>query len=476
MKMIQRLLLFLLFCGFLPASASAQSPPLAGDWLGTLKIQTMSLRMVFHVSRGSDGVWSATLDSPDQGATGLAVDGVSAEGANVRLSSSLLRGEYVGVMQPGDSVIEGSWSQGGRTFPLPLRRLHAAVTVNRPQVPTAPFPYSETEVTFTNRADDVTLAGTLTLPAGEGPFPAVALISGSGPQDRDETVFSHRPFLILADHLARNGIAVLRYDDRGVGGSTGNFAQATTEDLARDAEAAAAYLRSRSEIATSRIGLLGHSEGGIIAPMIAARNRDISFIVMLAGPSITGREIILVQDSLISAANGMSAEALARSRRTNVRIFDIIQSEADTAVMRSLLRPVLTSVAAERLDTAASEEVDQAGIERNISQLTSPWFRFFLTYDPYPALTQVRCPVLALNGEKDLQVPSRVNLAGISRALAAAKNTQTVVQELPGLNHLFQTSTTGSPAEYASIEETFSPAALTMISSWVRSVTINDGQ
>ena len=456
---------------FLAQSLPAQSPTVEGDWLGTLKVQSMSLRIVFHISLAGDGSLRATMDSPDQGANGLPVDNVTVEGQAIRLTSSAVRGEYAGTLQPGDSTIQGHWTQAGMSIPLPLSRIYKEVIIHRPQDPKPPFPYISEEVTFRNGADDVTLAGTLCIPDGKGPFPAVALVSGSGPQDRDETVFNHKPFRVIADHLARNGIATLRYDDRGVGKSTGNFSRATTEEFARDAEAATSFLRMRKHIDPSRVGLLGHSEGGLVAPMVAARSKDVSFIVMLAGPSITGERIILLQDSLIAVANGVEGDDISEGLRVNRSIFRILASDEDTAMIRAEIARILRGASAELPDSAASAESMQAGIDRQMEQLMSPWFRYFLTYDPYPILANVTCPVLALNGGNDLQVPPRINLEGIADALKEAGNSKSTVKELPGLNHLFQTSRTGSPAEYATIEETFSPTALSVITRWIRKVT-----
>jgi pimeloyl-ACP methyl ester carboxylesterase len=306
------------------------------------------------------------------------------------------------------------------------------------------------------------------VPRGPGPFPAVILISGSGAQDRDETLLQHKPFRVLADALTRRGIAVLRVDDRGIGGSTGSASGSTSEDFAGDVLAGIAYLKRRPEIDAKKIGLIGHSEGGIIAPMVAGRSGDVAFIVMLAGTGLPGEEILYMQARLIAKVMGADEKRIERQREFQKRLFDIIKSEADPKKAAARMRE-----AAQELVSALPEDERKRGgdisalLNAQLTRVESPWFRFFLGYDPRPTLAKVRCPVLALNGEKDLQVPPKENLREIEKALKQGGNEHVTVKELPGLNHLFQTCTTGSVAEYAAIEETIAPAALKVIGDWV---------
>ncbi len=444
-----------------------QSSRIEGDWQGALRIQSFELRIVFHLQLTKEGSWKATMDSPDQGAAGIGIDSVSFTDGKARLVVGIAQAEYEGKLETGDSLMAGVWKQGGMTLPLNMKRTTAPVVIRRPQEPHPPYPYNEEEVSFSNSEGGNRLAGTLTFPKSGGPFAAAVLISGSGPQDRDENIFNHKPFKVIADDLSRNGIAVLRYDDRGKGGSTGDFATATSLDFATDARAAVDYLRSRKEIDGRRIGLIGHSEGGLVAPMVAGKYKDIAFIVLLAGPSLTGEEIILLQDSLISLASGASVAKIRKDLETGRRMFSIVESEKDTSLLKDKLASLLRDAVAEERDTTLTEEQQEAGIKQTIQQITSPWFRFFLFYDPVPALRTVKCPVLALNGEKDLQVPARVNLDGIKVALTQGGNSRVVATMMPGLNHLFQHATTGSPTEYASIEETFAPEALSTIKDWI---------
>lgn len=346
---------------------------------------------------------------------------------------------------------------------------------NRPQEPKPPYPYDEQEVAYENKKDGVKLAGTFTLPRSKGPFAAVLLITGSGPQDRNETVFGHKPFLVLADHLTRQGIAVLRVDDRGVGKSTGKFAEATSEDFAADALAGVEYLKTRREVEPRRIGLVGHSEGGLIAPLVAAASTDVAFIVMMAGPGLTGEQIIYLQSVLISRAAGISDNLIAQNRGAQERIFAILKQEKDNVLAERRIREVADSFRdlAARIRAETPEEqkkaanVIAAAIEGQAKMVVSPWLRFFLTYDPRPTLMKVRCPVLAIIGEKDLQVPAKENLGEIRQALAVGGNKDYTVLALPNLNHLFQTASTGNIAEYQQIEETISPVALDKISNWI---------
>ncbi|HQG47057.1 MAG TPA: alpha/beta fold hydrolase, partial [bacterium] len=289
--------------------------------------------------------------------------------------------------------------------------------------------------------------GTLTRPASGGPFPAAVLITGSGPQDRDEALMGHRPFLVLADYLTRHGIAVLRMDDRGVGKSKGSFAAATTPDFTGDALAGVAYLKSLPFVQPRQIGLIGHSEGGIVAPMAANRSRDVAWIILLAGTGLPGEEILYRQGELIARASGASAAAIANERTIQEKLFAVVKTEKNDSLAAAKLRPILEAAIA-GLSEEEKKAMGPADLYFNgqIRQITSPWFRYFLTYDPVPALKRVKCPVLAINGALDLQVPPRENLQAIERALQAGGNRDYTVRLFPGLNHLFQNATTGAPS------------------------------
>jgi len=462
----------MMFAGFYIAQGQditqSNDPIIKGTWLGKLQAGGVELRIVFHVSADSAGILSATMDSPDQGALGIPISEVSFEDGNVRFGLPDIGGVYEGTHSDDGTTFDGTWQQSGMTFPLTLTRTDEVQQVNRPQEPEEPFPYDVEEVRYRNDAADLTLAGTLTLPPSEGPFAAVLLISGSGPQDRNEALLGHKPFLILADYLTRHGIAVLRYDDRGVAESTGNFATATSKDFAGDARAGVTFLKQHQRINPDQIGLIGHSEGGMIAPMIAAESDEVAFIVLLAGTGITGEEILYLQSRLINRANGAGDETIRKNNDLQKRLFTIIKETSDPSTAAEQLNAFVTTYM-EEVTPAELEALGltEASLRGQVAQVNTPWFRFFLTYDPAPALEKVTVPVLAINGEKDLQVPPAENLGAIERALKAGGNINYMIQELPGLNHLFQTATTGSPNEYSGIEETMAPATLELIVSWI---------
>jgi pimeloyl-ACP methyl ester carboxylesterase len=438
--------------------APAKPSDIDGAWMGTLDAGTAKLRIVFHFVNTADGL-TATMDSLDQDIKGLPVTKVTRDGSSLKLELKQIPGvgAFEGTIDKDRESISGTWSQSGNSLPLQLKRLKdsAELEVPRPQNPTKPYPYREEEVSFENSGAGIKLAGTLTIPSGKGPFPAVVLVAGSGAHDRDEALMGHRPFLVLSDYLTRRGIAVLRYDKRGVGESGGTYATATTSDFADDAEAGLAYLEKRGEVDPHKIGLIGHSEGGMIAPMLAARNSSVAFIVMMAGPGIPGDELLVEQTLLISEANGQTHETAEKAAGEERIILSLVKDETDSAVLEKKLREQLTG------------QVPEAQIGAAIKSTSSPWFRYFISYDPATALRKVKCPVLAVIGSKDLQVPPEQNIPAIRKALQDAGNQKFEIDELPDLNHLFQTAKSGSPAEYAQIEETISPIALEKITAWV---------
>jgi pimeloyl-ACP methyl ester carboxylesterase len=458
-----------------PVGVSAQNqpsaPPVVGTWAGKLDVGNgMQLRLIFHVTAGEGGSLSGTMDSPDQGQTGLPLSAVTVTGDSVRFEFKAANAAFEGTFAADHQSIDGHWLQGAASFPITLTRSEGEAAPNRPQEPKPPFPYRSEDVTIPNASAGVELAGTLTLPQGEGPFPAAILVTGSGPQDRNETLLGHKPFLVLSDYLTRHGIAVLRYDDRGVGKSTGVYATATSEDNASDALAAVEFARSRPEIAADKVGIVGHSEGGLVGPLAAARSADVAFVVMLAGPGLPGRRILTLQGELINRAAGTPEEMIQHNTDIQNKLFDIVEAEPDpTAAAPKLLAALKESVATlppEVRAQAAQETSDQA-LQAQVAQVNSPWMRFFLTYDPRPTLEKVHVPVLALDGEKDLQVPPKQDLTEIEAALRRGGNKDVTTELLPGLNHLFQHATTGSPSEYAQIEETFAPEAMQIVSSWI---------
>ncbi|MBU1718537.1 MAG: alpha/beta hydrolase [Bacteroidetes bacterium] len=456
--------LTIIFIAVLAFSVS-KAQDITGEWNGMLKFQGKQLRIVFHIVQTDTGLVS-TMDSPDQGAKGIPVTSTSFEDATLSLIIASAKITYNGEMDD-QQMIRGTFVQAGFSFPLDLTREKIEKEIKpRPQDPGKPYPYYSEDVTFENAEAKVKLAGTLTLPAKEGNYPAVILITGSGPQNRDEELLGHRPFLVLADHLTKNGIAVLRFDDRGTGESTGEFSKATTEDFAADVESAFNYLKTRKEIDSAKIGLMGHSEGGIIAPMVAANNLEVKFIVLLAGTGIPGSKLLLLQQELIGRAKGVSESDLEKTRTLNQEAFDIVVNNENRDSIEAKLRAFIVK-SFEEFPAEEQPENPEEVIEQQMQVLLSPWMMFFLKHDPAPVLKNVKCPVLALNGEKDLQVPPKINLDAISNALAQGKNKSVTTKILPGMNHLFQECETGSPDEYEKIEQTFSPVALAEIAIWI---------
>ena len=439
---------------------------LEGSWAGTLKISNVELRIVFNVIKDSSGKLLANLDSPDQGAYGIAVDEVMVKGDSVKFIVGVVKGFYAGKIFPDSLKIAGMWNQGGMSLPLDLRKTEKVEKPKRLQEPKKPFPYKTEEVKFINNKAGNTLAGTLTLPDKAGLFTAVILVTGSGPQNRNEELLGHKPFFVLADYLTRKGIAVLRYDDRGIGESTGDFTKATSEDFAEDALAAVEFLKTRKDI--NKIGVAGHSEGGLIAPMVAAQSDDVDFIVLIAGTGIRGDSILMLQTELIMRASGIEEKLIKRDLNFFRKGYNELLSDKDDEQLKQALIAIINEAyeslsEAEKLEAGDKEMM----VESQLGMLLSPWFRYFVQYDPYPTLTKVKCPVLAINGEKDLQVPPKENLSAIEKALKEGGNKNYKIVEMPGLNHLFQKSETGSPTEYGKIEETFSPDAMKVIADWI---------
>ena len=456
-------ILLAIFTFFVGLQVNAQE--ILGQWNGVLKLPGSELHVVFNVAKNDQGGFTSTLDSPDQGVNGIPVTKTSFVDNVVTFEITAMSVKYTGTME-GQEIF-GTFSQGGHEFSLNLdRKKVKTADLNRPQEPKAPFPYKIEEVKFTNTKENVTLAGTLTIPEGKGKFPVVVLISGSGPQDRNEEIMGHKPFLVIADYLTRNGIAVLRYDDRGIAKSTGDFDQANSKDFANDVEAAVEYLKTRKDIQKSQIGLVGHSEGGMIAPMVATQNKDVAFIVLLAGTGVRGADILLSQQRTVFKASGATDGEIEKRISTTKDLFDIISTSESNHLDRDLNDYI------EKLITIEGSEAQDMGtreyIEMQLQEISTPWMCYFIKHDPAPVLSKVKVPVLALNGAKDMQVQANLNLPAIQKALASGGNKKVTIKEYPNLNHLFQESKTGFPDEYFKIEQTFSPEVLKDMTDWIK--------
>ncbi|HET6145974.1 MAG TPA: alpha/beta hydrolase [Polyangia bacterium] len=442
-----------------PRPAAAREPALDGNWAGALQIGAVRLRLVVKIRRVATG-WEATVDSLDQNARDIPVGAVTFDGGRLKLDLPGINARYEGRVDR--DTLAGSWTQGGQVWPLDLTRTETP-PVPRPRVqePKRPLPYDEIETVVENPTARITLACTLTKPHGDGPFAGVVLLTGSGPQDRDEALMGHKPFLVLSDAITRAGVEVLRCDDRGVGKSTGAFANATTFDFAEDALAEVAALRGRPEIARAHVGVLGHSEGSTVAAIAAARSTDLAFIVLLAGPALPGDQILDLQRAWLEKTAGVSGQKIAESKAQWHKVYAILKSEKDVGAAREKLRAIYAG-----LPGADRQELDRkGGFDAQVEQVLSPWFRTFITLDPRTFLAKVKVPVLAIDGERDRQVPPDANLPEMRKALVHDRDV--TVRELPGLNHLFQTAETGALAEYGKIDETMSPAALKLVSDWI---------
>ena len=451
--------LMVLIATFAVGSASAGEA--AGDWSGLLAGQ---LHIIVHVTKDAGGHYGATLESPDQGSFVLPADKVAADADHFSFTIAKIGGSFAGSWNAEKNGWVGTWTQG-QALPLVLSpmasRAAALAPAKRPQeeaIAAGPRPYRQEVVSFVGAGAGVRLAGTLGIPDGAGPFPAVVLICGSGPETRDEDVMGHKVFLVLADALNRRGIAVLRYDKRGVGESAGNYATATFTDFAADAESALRFLMSRPEIAPDRIGLVGHSEGGAVAPMVAVRESAARFVVLMAAPGVRIGQLLRLQTAKIAKASGAADADIAR----RLTFFDKLYVDLAAAKGDEQAQGVANADVAQAV---ADKIVPAASADALVKLVTGSWAREAFAYDPVPALRQLKTPVLALNGSLDLQVPAEEDLSPIRAALQG--NPRATIVELPNLNHLFQTAKSGTPAEYGEIEETLAPAALKMIADWV---------
>ena len=436
------------------------SQEISGTWYGSLKIQGTELPLVFNITN-TGTTYAATMDSPNQKVFGIPVTTATFENSTLKIAITNALIEYEGLLGK-DNVIVGNFKQRGTSFTMNLSKEKTEKTaIIRPQEPKKPYSYYSEDVVFENKQAGISLAGTLSLPTKEGNFPAVILISGSGPQNRDSELLGHKPFLVLSDYLTKNGIAVLRFDDRGTGQSKGNFATATTQDFATDVKAAVTYLKTRKEINQNKIGLIGHSEGGLIAPMVAVGENAVNYIVLLAGPGLRGDKLMLIQKEDTERLMGLSETEITRGKNVVSGLYNLIlNSKTETAKLNENINSYLS----EKYKNENKPEELQA-----ITQTaTNIWFQNLVKLDPAIALEKVKCPVLALNGAKDCQVSAKINTEAIEKSLAKGGNKKVTTKILPNLNHLFQECKTGAFSEYAEIEQTMSPIALQEILNWIK--------
>ncbi len=449
-------------------------PDITGSWYGELEVPGNALKIVFHIDKNKEG-YSTKMDSPNQNVMGKKTTSTVFKNNRLKVIIEKIDAEYNAVLE-GDQLI-GTFQQRGGIIPLKLNKNSNQSTSNiiRPQDPNTPLPYESKEVHFiNNEAGDITLAGTLTLPKHSNKPPVAILITGSGPQNRNEELFNHRPFLVWSDYLTRHGIAVLRYDDRGVAESEGTRNEATSKDYASDVEAAVHYLQSRTDVDVNKIGLVGHSEGGFIATMVAANNKNIAFVVSLAGPGVIGSEVLYTQSEQASKLAGMDKKTIEINQQIMSKTHQIMKTNHHNKKLEELLENYLKSMRNKVPETLAVGLTDDR-IAAQVETLASPWYQYFLNTDPDQFLSQVTCPTLAINGSLDFQVIADLNLNGIKRSLVKAGNKDVTIKKLDGLNHLFQTAKTGYITEYGTIEETVAPKALKLVTGWINQRFGSDG-
>lgn len=457
----------LLFLLFILVSTYSFPQDIIGDWYGKLSLPGMDMRIIFHITKLEDE-YQSTLDSPDQGAFGIKTNSTIFNGQHLIIDIAALGATYKGTLSENSFI--GTFSQGGLELELDLSKtVIEKKGFIRPQEPSPTDKYSSQEVEIENRKDSLTLSGTLTIPKGKGPFAVAILISGSGPQDRNEEILGHKPFWVIADYLTRQGIAVLRYDDRGTANSTGDFKNSTSLDFANDVEAVIEFLRTQKKIDPNRIGLIGHSEGGLIAPMVAAKpENNIAFSILMAGPGIRGSELILKQQSLISRANGTPEKEILKDEEWTKKMFRFMESNLNSKTFDEDAKLFIDSLNnAMEIETPSGMTKDELSATL-YNSFCDPWMKYFLFLDPAIALRQIKCPVLAINGSMDLQVPPKENLSAIKTNIESNGNKAVTIKEFPKLNHLFQVCTTGSPNEYARIEQTISPEVLEIMGNWIK--------
>lgn len=455
-------ILFTLIHIFIVSYAYTQS--FEGKWSGNLNIMGQELPIVFNISNDNNSGYITKMDSPAQNAFGIATDRTTAKNNKIEILINNIGAFFQGTLS-SDSIV-GTFNQNGIPFPLTLKHGELQNRL-RPQTPIPPFNYEIEEITFTNNKSTATLSGTITKPKGNGKFPAVVLVAGSGPNDRDETIFEHKPFWVIADHLTRNGFMVLRYDKRGVAKSTGRYANATTLDFAEDVSQAIEYLKSRSDVDKSAIGIIGHSEGGVIAPMVASECGDVSFIILMAGMGTKGIELILEQNEIAMKNLNEDPKATAYIMEKNKQLFSMISSWTGSNDDNEALNLMLDDIWNNTPLSAKQGVSKKQFIDSNKSVLLSPWYSYFLNIDPRKYLENTKCSVLAINGDKDTQVLAEKNLSIIEASLLKGGNNKFKIKTYPNLNHLFQKCETGYVDEYIKIEETIDTQVLTDITNWI---------
>lgn len=466
--------IFLLFS----ITGLAQTLPVPSYWQGELP-SAKKLVIAFHFSVDSSGVYRGTMDSPGEGMLGIKCSDVYLHGDSIQVTMAGIQATLQGKIEKDGSSITARWKQGSAILPIQLKKITLPVSYSKikSQEPKPPFPYFSEDVEYDNADSSVHFGATITRPAKAGKYPAVILITGSGQQDRNETIMGHKPFAVIADHLTRNGFMVMRVDDRGMGRSRGDLKKATSYDFAKDVEASLDFLLRRNDVNKNKIGLVGHSEGGMIAPMVAVNRKEIAFLVLLAAPSYKIAEVMADQNEAIFKQSGYSDSTAARYRNFYSKLVTAIAAAPNDSI--ALLKgteifkewqvienpSIVTSISA-----VPQINTPEKFVKQFVSQLGGAWWKYFMRFDPQVVLKKLNIPVLALNGSKDIQVLPN-SLDQVKSAVQQSRSPKVVVEVLPGLNHLFQECYYCSVAEYGQLEETFSPVALKIMSDWMKEIT-----
>jgi pimeloyl-ACP methyl ester carboxylesterase len=445
---------------FLLFSLIINAQEILGNWQGNLEIQGINLPIVFHISK-ADNSLKSTMDSPKQGAKDIPVATTLFQNDTLTLAMPNIRLKFVGILEKGK--VDGTFSQNGMKMPMVLTRMEdGSSALKRPQTPKTPFDYRMEEVSFINPTEKNELAGTLTLPKFKKDFPVVILITGSGTQNRDEEILGHKPFWVIADDFAKKGIATLRLDDRGIGKSTEGIENPTSANFATDISAAVDFLSKKGY---KNIGLAGHSEGGMIAPITAVGNKNVKFIVSMAGPGIPVDQLMLLQTEAVLKSNNTSQENIAKTTKINTAIYQFVKNYSGTNWEKDLEEFLIKEL--KNSDSSLTDAQIAKTAKTQAEEIANPWFTYFLKFNPDDYWSKLKIPVLAINGNLDVQVLAKQNLAGIKKSLEKAKNSKFEIKEFEGKNHLFQEAKTGSVAEYGEIEQTIAPDVLDYMSSWI---------
>jgi uncharacterized protein len=476
--------IFLFFVLSISVNLFSQSA-VTGIWEGKLDLQSVKMRLVLNIQQLADGKFSATMDSPDQGVKGIPCDKTVLKDDSFFIIINKVKMNFAGKLNESKTTLTGIFTQGSNSLPLNMQKVEKLTELKRPQTPKPPFKYTSHELEYDNADKTVHFGATLTVPKIDSNirfikapvFPTVILITGSGQQDRDETIMDHKPFAVIADYLSNRGIAVLRVDDRGRGKTTGDVLNATSADFAKDVEAGINFLKTRPEIDSNKIGLIGHSEGGLIAPMAASKSKDVSFIILLAGPGVDGSSILYKQqmDALINA--GVSKNALAAFEVLTKKKLAILKKATNAKAANELLQQLFKQWQPKQKDSIliqlnAKKLTPQQYAAATVANEFNPWLNYFYKTDPAIYLSKLKCRVLALNGDKDIQVYAKQNIPAITAALNKGGNKKYKTVVLPGLNHLFQHCTKCTVQEYSELEETLAPEVLKLMYDWI----INDSK